>query len=53
MNNNWKIVPVSEYNLRERTSLARMNPNLILVENIQTKERRFVYKQMFKGGKNQ
>ena len=51
MNNNWRIVPVSEYNLRERTSLARINPNLILVENIQTKERRFVYKQMFKGGK--
>lgn len=47
--NNWRIVPLNEYNLRERTSVARMNPNLILIENKKTKERKWVYKQVFKG----
>lgn len=47
--NNWRIVPLEDYNLKERTSLARFNSNLVLIENKKTKERKWVYKQMLKG----
>lgn len=47
--NNWRVVPLKEYNLRERTSITRMNSNLILIENKKTKERKWVYKQILKG----
>ena len=47
--NEWKIVPLKDYNLRERTSLARFNSNLILIENKKTKERKWVYKQTLRG----
>lgn len=50
--NNWRVVPLKEYNLRERTSLSRFNSNLILIENKKTKERKWVYKQVFKGDGN-
>ena len=46
----WEVVNPKDYNLKERTSLARFNPNLVLVENKRTKERKWIYKQMLKGG---
>lgn len=49
--NNYRIVPFEEYNLRERTSLARMNSNLVLIEDKKTKKRKWVYKQMLGGDK--
>ena len=49
---NYRIVPVSEYNLKERTSIARLNPNLVLIENIKTGNRKWVYRQSLRGGKN-
>lgn len=44
----WRIVPREQYTLKEKTSLAIMNPYMQLIECKNCKTRKWVYKNLNK-----